>query len=147
MLASLLEGCVVRVCNISFNVDNGKGAVYRYSMIEELDYAIQIDVEDTMINVNLFTSKSQNIFIKNRGVGITVNSLDLLLVNTMDTLFVINEKERFYSCESYKEKIIQNDKMYLKINYSIDSLGMINKYTQEYSLVKQKDCRLMLRVH
>ena len=140
-------GCVDRVCKTSFYVDCEKDKEQRYSMIKEKDYAIQVDVEDTCIDLNIFTSKFSNIFINDRGVDFEEKEIRLILVNTLDTLVLINKESNLYSCKKFKKKIEINDKLNLKIAYNIDSLGIIKNYVKDYNLIKRKNCHFMFRVH
>lgn len=148
ILLSIITGsCVIRVCNTSFIIDHGKAVEPRYTMIKTLDYAIQVIAQDSILDVNIFSSKSKNILVKNRGVILIVNEIDLFFPYTKDSLLIINNEERHYTCEDFKEKLKSNSKLNLRFNYSIDSSGVIKNYINNYSLVKKKNCHLTFRVH
>lgn len=146
ILLSLITGSCID-CNTSFIIDHGKAVEPRYTMIQTLDYAIQVTAQDSILDVNVFSSKSKNILVKNRGVILIVNKINLFFPDTKDSLLIINNEERHYTCEKFKEKLKANSKLNLRFNYSIDSSGVIKNYISNYSLVKKKNCHLWFRVH
>lgn len=139
-------GCLERVCNETFYVDNGIESKERFTMPENIDYSIGIDIEDTIINISVFTSSNKS-FVKDRGVVLNVKDMLFILKKSKDTLVRLDESTMKYSCLNFKEKIKEENEVYFKFIYSIDSLGVIKNFTKEYNLIKRKDCHFMFRVH
>ena len=118
----------------------------RYSMIEDKDFELLVDVKDTLIDISFFTSANVS-FVKDRGINIRVKEIRMVLINTNDTLEEVNKKELTYSCPNFIDKIKQNKKMHLEFEYIIDSLGVEKTQLKKYDLIKKQDCHLSIRVH
>jgi hypothetical protein len=134
-------------CRYNFYIDNGKNCNERYSIIKELDYAMFIGSRDTSFEVSMFTAVLDSGLIKNRGVEFKSNNLFLLFKNTNDTLYSNDKYKNIFSCENFKEKLRKNKDLYVKIDYTIDSVGVLKDYTKEYNLVKKRECDFSVRVH
>ena len=146
LILILTTGCIVKYSNTSFYEKKGK-IFYKYLMVKDKDFVIDINVEDSLIDVNIFTSKTPNIFIKSRNVDLKIKYIGLQFYNTKDTLIEIDNKNRYFSCVNFKEKITKNNQLILKFDYSIDSTGVIKDYTRVYNLYKKTYTNHMIRVH
>lgn len=140
------EGCRYS-CNCNFYIDNKKNSNDRHQIIKELDYAMFIGSTDTSLEVSVFTGSSNNLFVKNRGVKFKMNDLFLFFKNTNDTLYFNDLNKTSFSCVNFKEKLHENRDLFVRINYTIDSLGLISNYSKEYNLVKKRECDFSVRVH
>ena len=139
-----INSCIVK--HNAFYVDNGKKGHVRYSMIEDKDFELLVDVEDSIIDISFFTSENVN-FVKDRGINIKIQEIRMVLKNTNDTLMLKNKNELTYSCPIFIEKIKKNRQMHLEFEYIIDSMGFEKRQLKKYDLIKKQDRHLSFRVH
>ncbi len=129
-----LVGCRYS-CNYNFYIDKGENSNDRYQIIKEQDYAMFIGSTDANLEVSIFTGNTNNLFVKNRGVEFKMNDLCFLFKDTGDTLYSNDLKNVNFCCVNFKEKLHENRGLFVRINYTIDSLGLLSNYSKEYNFM------------
>jgi len=152
-----LNSCV---CTKTYKYDYGKQAKYRYMMLEEKQFMLDLDIySNNRIVINYYiypySSMIEDTISRVRFIKEELKFPDgtvLIKKSHRDRFYKCIDKDGklapcidyYYTCDNIKKKIRKNKYIFLKLVYDIDSLGTIKHYDKEYKFVKKRYCRVGL---